>query len=448
MNRRLGAVIVAAVLSASIGVAAAPAGAGSTSSSPLVSAWLPWWDQARGYESFLANSDLYDQLSPFWYEMKSTTQIAPFPGAEDPAIIDGVKGQGVALIPSVSNEFDGTRVSKMLATASSRTSHVNTLVNLAVGKGYDGLDIDYENLPAADRDRFSAFITELAGALHSAGKVLTVAVHPKTSEPGSWNGPQAQDYAAIGAAADRVRVMAYDYHWSSSSAGAIAPVGWVDEVAAFTVTQIPAAKVQLGMPLYGYDWVDTVGEGVTHELAISRMESNGAARQWSTTDAAPWFTYELDGATHTVWYEDAQSIAAKLPIVDTYGLAGAVFWRLGGEDAAVWTEVRSRWGGSTTSEGDSTAPTAPADLTATGGTRMVSLSWSASEDTGGSGVATYRVHRKASLSGSFKVIAETSTTSYTDKRVKKGKTYWYQITAVDGAGNESLPSNTASAKAL
>ncbi|HEX2031487.1 MAG TPA: glycosyl hydrolase family 18 protein [Actinomycetota bacterium] len=448
MSRRLGAAVIATAVAAAVAVGAAPVAAGSASSSPRVSAWLPWWDQARGYDSFVANADLYDQLSPFWYEMKSTTQISPFPGAEDAAIISGVKEKGVALIPAVSNEFDGARVSKMLATASSRTSHVNTLVNLAIGKAYDGLDIDYENLPAADREKFSAFVTELAGALHAAGKVLTVAVHPKTSEPGSWNGPQAQDYAAIGAAADRVRVMAYDYHWSSSEAGAIAPVAWVEQVAAFAVTQIAAAKVQLGMPLYGYDWVGTSGEGVTHELAVSRMQTHGATRQWSSTDAAPWFSYQKDGATHTAWYEDGQSIAAKLPIVDTYGLAGAIFWRLGGEDPAVWTEARARWGGSESSAGDSTAPTAPANATATGGIRMVSLSWGAADDTGGSGVATYRVHRKASLSGSFKVIAQSTTTSYTDKRLKKGKTYWYQVTAVDAAGNESLPSNTASAKVL
>lgn len=303
-------------------------------------AWLAYWDQARGLRSFKDHADLYGYLSPFWYEMASATSITAYPNAEATDVVDAARASDVALVATISNNQDGTRVATMLATAANRTAHVNTLRDLAVNKGYDGLDIDYENLPAAERDRYTAFIQELSTALHNAGKQLTVTVHPKTAEPGHWSGAQAQDWAALGAAADRFRIMTYDYSWSTSPPGPIAPVGWVTDVANFAVTLVPRHKIQLGMALYGYDWVGSTGTGVTWSEVQERLATYNAQRQWDVASQSPWFTYTVNGVTHEVWYEDAASARAKLPLVTQLGLSGPVFWRLGGEDPDVWQVVR------------------------------------------------------------------------------------------------------------
>jgi Predicted glycosyl hydrolase len=64
--------------------------------------------------------------------------------------------------------------------------NIASLVNLAVDRGYDGIDLDYEDLPAADRAVFTAFVDRLAAALHAHEKLLTINVYAKTAEPGSW----------------------------------------------------------------------------------------------------------------------------------------------------------------------------------------------------------------------------------------------------------------------
>lgn len=322
-------------------------GAAASAATPAparkVTAWLPWWDQARAYESFLRNADLYSSVSPFWYEMSSTGGVVGYPGAGEVRIVTGIRSAGVRVVPTITNDFDPVRVGAMLSTARKRTAHVKVLTALAAARNYDGLDIDYENLAATDRNRYSAFITELAAALHRSGRILTVAVHPKTSEPGSWSGPQAQDYAALGKAADRLRVMAYDYSWATSPAGPVAPIAWVADVAAFAARTVGPAKVELGVPLYGYDWVGNRGAGLTHESAVQLMRTHGATRTWNEAAAEASFTYSAGGASHTVWYSDAASVSARLALVDRYGLSGVAFWRLGGEDPAVWSAVRSRW---------------------------------------------------------------------------------------------------------
>lgn len=94
------------------------------------------------------------------------------------------------------------------------------------------------------------------------------------------------------------------------------------------------------------------------------------------------------------------------------------------------------------------APTSPADLTATAGKRKVSLSWTASTDSGGSGLAGYEIWRSTSAAGTFLKIATTASTSYANSGLTRGATYWYYVVAYDRAANRSAPSNTASAKVL
>ena len=85
---------------------------------------------------------------------------------------------------------------------------------------------------------------------------------------------------------------------------------------------------------------------------------------------------------------------------------------------------------------DGTAPSAPASLAATIRRKtQVDLLWIAAQD-GGSGVATYRVFRNGTL------LATTSSTSWLDRGTTSGQSYDYLVTALDGAGNESGPSNT------
>ena len=95
---------------------------------------------------------------------------------------------------------------------------------------------------------------------------------------------------------------------------------------------------------------------------------------------------------------------------------------------------------------DSTPPSTPTGLTVSGTptTSSVALSWNAATDnTGGSGLAGYRIYRN----GSTTPLTSTpvTTTSYTDTTVTAATTYSYTVTAVDRAGNQSAPSTAATA---
>lgn len=93
---------------------------------------------------------------------------------------------------------------------------------------------------------------------------------------------------------------------------------------------------------------------------------------------------------------------------------------------------------------DTTAPTAPTSLVASGSKRKISLTWNASTDN--TGVTGYQIWRATSATGTFTQIATSTTTSYANT-VSSGATFYYYVKATDAAGNVSAASNTAGATA-
>ncbi len=88
---------------------------------------------------------------------------------------------------------------------------------------------------------------------------------------------------------------------------------------------------------------------------------------------------------------------------------------------------------------DTSAPTVPGTLRTTSVTStQIDLAWDASTDTGGSGMAGYRVYRDESLVSGTGVVAATV---YASSGLAAGRSYAFTVRAVDGAGNESADSN-------
>ncbi|HEX6418819.1 MAG TPA: glycosyl hydrolase family 18 protein, partial [Acidimicrobiales bacterium] len=284
------------------------------------------------------------QLSPVWYRPAANgeLELAADQDSGRSAETAPPPSGDVPLVPSVSNfrdgAWDGALVAAILDDPAARRAHIRALVAVARRPGAAGVDLDYESLPADRRADYSRFVRDLAGALHDAGRTLSVTVHAKTEEPGEWDGARAQDWRALGAAADTLRIMAYDHAWPGSPPGPVAPVPWVEDVVSFAVSQVPRDKLVLGLATYGYDWPDGGAAGdVAWADAVAIADAHGTEPRWDAASASPWFTYtDPDGTPHTVWFEDARSLAARLEVARRHGLAGVFVWRLGGEDPAIW----------------------------------------------------------------------------------------------------------------
>ncbi len=96
---------------------------------------------------------------------------------------------------------------------------------------------------------------------------------------------------------------------------------------------------------------------------------------------------------------------------------------------------------------DTTPPSTVSGLNATASsTSAIALSWSSASDTGGSGLAGYKIERCTGASCSnYTQIATTASTSFSNTGLAAATTYRYRVRAYDGAGNNGGYSSIASA---
>ena len=312
-----------------------------------MSAWIPSWD-AKAVASMQLNAGKLDETNPPWYQIATDGGVTKNYNAEAADLRAAVVGTD--LIPTIQNyvggKFDGSAVAAVVASADLREKHAETLTQLVVQNAFAGIDLDYENLAATTRANFTTFVQLLASKLHAAGKKLSVTVDAKTSDSDNWSGPAGEDWRAIGAAADSVKIMAYDNHWNGSVAGPIAPIDWLNNVATYAESAIPAQKIIIGLPWYGYDWLGKAATDLVYLDAVALAQRVGAQVTHDVNGEAT-FTY----SGRTVYYQDALSYSTKInAIVAKHPkIGGFAHWRAGGEDPATWSDVARLRGGSSSS---------------------------------------------------------------------------------------------------
>jgi spore germination protein YaaH len=324
------------------------------------SVWIAPWI-ADALPAIQKNAGAMQESNPVWYVWNADGSIAKVWNSENPTWRAAMTG--TELLPTIQNvvsgSFDGATAAKVLGNATSRDAHVNAIVSLVATNAFDGIDVDYERVPAASRADFTAFVSSLASKLHAQGKKLSITVYAKTSDSQNWNGPGAEDWSAIGGLADTVKIMAYDYHWETSDAGAITPLSWLDQVAAFAESAIPAQKIIVGLPWYGYDWPSSgTAATVSYAAAMQHAQSSNAPIAHDAGSGEATYTY----GGRTVFFQDAQSYSAKLNMLQQKhgGIGGVAHWVAGDEDPAVWDVMRG------TVSGGSPATPPPADFAISG----------------------------------------------------------------------------------
>lgn len=199
---------------------------------------------------------------------------------------------------------------------------------VAAAQEYDGLNIDYENVPGQDGEAFLSFISEIRSRL-SRDKTFSVCVPARTKSSGVY------DYGKIAFLSDRVFVMAYDEHWSTSKPGPVASMNWCRDVAAYALKAIGAEKLIMGVPFYGRAWGNTSTSRALVAATTERIRREYGIEDVKRANGIPTFTYDVLVKV-TVFYEDEYSIATRLDMYRKQGVRAAGFWRLGQETMAVW----------------------------------------------------------------------------------------------------------------
>lgn len=254
------------------------------------------------------------------------------------------------VFPTITNvlgdQIRGDWVDAMTTNAYTRQQHINALVDLTTEKLYPGINIDYQNVSPDNKDPFTAFVKELAAALQSKNKMLSVALPmPTQLAVDNWD-TGAYDWAAIGDAADIVTIPIQTTRDAYVGDNPI-----VQSYLNWAVGRIDHFKLQMAVSVLGRDEFGTsfapvgfgsalklmgpvntpttiaAGDKVT--LDLQRLREGGGIKADAVTGLYS-FNYKDDkAAQHTIYLENAESLAKKMALALQYNLRGLVLRDLG-----------------------------------------------------------------------------------------------------------------------
>ena len=218
----------------------------------------------------------------------------------------------------------------------------NTLIDslIKASRDFDGLQIDFELVSADDKEHYLSFLKELKAKL-KPNQMLSVAIPARTRKLTN----DAYDYERIAAIVDRIIVMAYDEHWSTSKPGPIASEAWCQNVLAYAQKTIPREKFIMGQSFYGRAWSNDDTAGAYKFSSIDRLFRGENAKGKLSDDTEitrvridngiPTFTLSKE-VTYTFYFDNAWSLSRRLQTYEAANVKGVSFWRLGQEDSDIW----------------------------------------------------------------------------------------------------------------
>ena len=228
---------------------------------------------------------------------------------------------------------DGRALSHFVLVPGSAERKALVTALLAAAKDYDGLQIDFENVSQRDAGAFLSFLTELRAGLEN--KMFTIALPARTKKINN----DTYDYEKIRPLVDRILVMAYDEHWSTSKAGPIASLPWCKRVADHALTVIGREKLIMGLPFYGRAWGHANPSRALLYSGVETILSDNRIAEIRRENVIPTFDYEVPISVK-VYFEDDYSLSARMEMYSSMGVAAIGFWRLGQETQAVWNLLR------------------------------------------------------------------------------------------------------------
>ena len=316
--------------------------------------------EVNGYAYPFIQPDVLDATLPYLSELSvfsygfTLEGDLIFPTLDDTFMIEAAIAGGTSPVLTLTpfgpdGRFSNYLISSVVHNPDSRENLIGQLVQTVQEKGFRGVDIDFEYILAEDAVAFAEFVANVRLAINEIGYPVSVALAPKTSDDQPGLLYAGKNYALLGEAADKVLLMTYVWGYTYGPPMAVAPVNKVREVVEYALTRIPAYKINMGIPNYGYDWTLPFEQGVTAAKTIGNMEAirlaidNNAQIQFDTTAMSPYFRYVKDGLEHEVWFEDVRSMEAKFNLVREFDLRGMGYWQIMKLFRANWLLLADRF---------------------------------------------------------------------------------------------------------
>lgn len=287
-------------------------------------------------------------VSPAFFYLGTDGKLKENVGKEGKEYLQWAKENGYKVWPMVSNAFAAKEslniTSNIMNSYEARKKLIESIISKCVEYELDGINLDFENMKAEDKDMYSRFIIELEPRLKEIGMVLSVDV---TAPDGGETWSMCFDRHVIGDVADYTIFMAYDQNGvSSKKPGTTAGYNWIklNLVKFLQTEEIDPDKLILAVPFYTRIWTTNQDGKVVGNTTISMKDINktipdGESKQWNDELKQNYVEYTSGNNKKEIWIEDLESLKAKISLIKDNNLAGVASWKVDMASDDVWQMI-------------------------------------------------------------------------------------------------------------
>ena len=284
-------------------------------------------------------------VSPAFFYINENGELEENIGNSGKEYIKWAHNNGYKVWPMVSNAYAAKEsldiTSNIMKNYENRKELIESIVEKCVKYDLDGINIDFENMYAEDKDLYSRFIIELTPRLKEIGMITSVDV---TAPDGGETWSMCFDRHVIGDVADYIIFMAYDQNGiSSNKPGTTAGYNWVQlNLVKFLQTEeIEPERLILAVPFYTRVWTtNSSGEIVSKNTIsmkdIDKIIPEGTNKTWDDELKQNYVEYMDGNNKKQIWIEDIDSLKAKISLIKENNLAGVASWQKDMETEEVW----------------------------------------------------------------------------------------------------------------
>lgn len=288
-----------------------------------------------GIDNNIATASGVNVLAPTWYSVTdSSGSMSCYASA---GLVNKMHQRGTDVWALVSDFDTNVDFAALYSSKKARTNMVNTLINDAAKYGFDGINLDFENIKSAYAKDYLQFVRELSIACERKGLVLSTDNYKPEAYNRCYNLKEQSRFV------DYVIVMAYDEHYAGTDAGSVASLPFVKEAVEDTVQLVGKEHVIAGIPFYTRIWTTTDGNttsrAVGMQAAVDQLNSDGQVALWNDDCGQYVASYTVGNSTRQIWFEEEKSIEAKMQIIQENNVAGVAGWKLGLEKSSVWSVI-------------------------------------------------------------------------------------------------------------
>lgn len=274
-------------------------------------------------------------IAPTWYSVTDASgNMSSYASAD---FVSKMHQRGIDVWALVSDFDTNVDFAQLYSSKAARTNMVNKLVGEAKSYGFDGINLDYENIKSAYAKDYLQFVRELSVACERNGIVLSTDNYKPEAYNRCYNLKEQSRFV------DYVIVMAYDEHYAGTDAGSVASLPFVKEAVEDTVQLVGKEHVIAGIPFYTRIWTTTDGittsRAVGMQAAIDQLNSDGQVALWNDDCGQYVASYTVGSSTRQIWFEEEKSIEAKMQVIQQENTAGVACWKLGLEKSTVWSVI-------------------------------------------------------------------------------------------------------------